>query len=69
MIWLWKKINDEFDLFVYRLFYWRWNDKLKQDEHMRAYFIVWVEQLKDYKPLHPEFRSFAEEFINKRKEK
>lgn len=65
--WLRKKIINQFDIFVYRLFYWRWNQKLQNDEYLRAYFIVWVDALKKQKPLHPEFKSFAEEFINKRK--
>ena len=34
---LWK-----FDMLIYRLFYWRWNKKLMNDDNLRSLFLRYL---------------------------
>ena len=33
----------KFDMFIYRLFYWRWNNRLKENVNIFNLFKEWVD--------------------------
>lgn len=37
-----KKIIWEFDMLIYRLFYWRWNRRLIEDDKLRRLFVMFI---------------------------
>ena len=39
---IWRKIVWQFDLLIYRLFRWRWNQRFIEDDELRHYFINYL---------------------------
>lgn len=39
-----RKLIWQFDLLVYRLFYWRWNSRLIGDERLFRMFKRWMDE-------------------------
>ena len=39
-----KKLVDKFDWFVYRVFCWRWNKKLEENDRLRKALLMFLMQ-------------------------